>query len=105
MNTSTETLWFDIALITSIFAIGNIYFGHFEDHKPKARRVAKVILMTMLFAAISFYAGRTISYLFLAALLLFGVYIHAVWLPRNGVNGLTGEPRERYEQLRGIKHS
>ena len=29
------------------------------------------------------------------------IYIHGVWLPRHGVNGWTGEPREKYYALRG----
>jgi hypothetical protein len=58
----------------------------------------------MGFAALTYYAGRLVSYSILLAMSLWGVYIHAVWLPRNGVNGWTGEPRERYYQLRGIKH-
>jgi hypothetical protein len=27
------------------------------------------------------------------------LYVHLRWLPRHGVNGLTGEPRERYLEL------
>jgi hypothetical protein len=29
------------------------------------------------------------------------IYVHAIWLPRNGVNGLTAEPRDKYYALRG----
>jgi hypothetical protein len=29
------------------------------------------------------------------------IYIHGIWLPRHGVNGWTGEPREKYYALRG----
>ena len=28
---STQTAWFDITVVMSIFAVGNILFGHFED--------------------------------------------------------------------------
>jgi hypothetical protein len=31
------------------------------------------------------------------------VYIHAWWLPSKGVNGWTGEPKEKYYALRGWK--
>ena len=27
------------------------------------------------------------------------LYVHRYWLPRHGVNGWTGEPRERYLAL------
>ena len=28
--------------------------------------------------------------------------VHAWWLPRNGVNGWTAEPRDRYHALIGV---
>ena len=34
---------------------------------------------------------------------LFVLYIHAWWLPRHGINGWTGEPKEKYYELRGWK--
>ena len=33
------------------------------------------------------------------ALLLVVVYLHAVWLPKHGINGWTGEPRDKYLEL------
>ena len=32
---SIESRWFDVAVVMSIFAVGNILFGHFEQHKPR----------------------------------------------------------------------
>jgi hypothetical protein len=31
------------------------------------------------------------------------VVIHVWWLPKNGVNGWTGEPKERYYELIGYR--
>jgi hypothetical protein len=45
-------------VVMTIFAFGNIFFGHLEEKTPK-------------------------------------------WLPKQGVNGWTGEPKEKYYQLRG----
>jgi hypothetical protein len=39
---STETLWFDAAVVLGIFAVGNIVFGHFEAHKPTWKRILVV---------------------------------------------------------------
>ena len=39
---NTRTVWFDIAVVMSVFAVGNILFGHFEEHKPNALRLLKV---------------------------------------------------------------
>ncbi|HEU0178761.1 MAG TPA: hypothetical protein VFV58_31240 [Blastocatellia bacterium] len=36
---SARTVWFDIAVVMSVFAVGNILFGHFEERKPMALRL------------------------------------------------------------------
>ena len=96
-------MWMDIAIVASIFAVGNILFGHFEEGVPKWKRVVKFLLIIGLVALISGTAGRTWVFIILGAMLLGVVIIHAWWLPRQGVNGWTGEPREKYYELRGWK--
>jgi hypothetical protein len=93
--------WFEVALVATIFAIGNILFGHFEAETPKWRRVLKVILMLAVTRAISAELGRPWSYLFIGVLIVFVLIVHGWWLPRNGINGWTGEPKARYYALRG----
>jgi hypothetical protein len=63
-----DTFWFEIAVIATIAAVGNILFGHFEQGTPKWPRLTK-----------------------------------AWWLPKHGINGLTGEPKDKYYELRGWK--
>ena len=29
----TNTLWFDVAIVMGVFALGSMLFGHFEEHK------------------------------------------------------------------------
>ena len=36
--------WFEVALVATIFAVGNMLFGHFEAETPKWRRVLKVLV-------------------------------------------------------------
>jgi hypothetical protein len=36
----TDSLWFEAAVVLGIFAVGNILFGHFEQHRPAARRLS-----------------------------------------------------------------
>ena len=59
--------WFEVALVATIFAIGNILFGHFEAETPKWRRVLKVVLMLAVTRAISAELGRPWSYLFIGS--------------------------------------
>jgi hypothetical protein len=96
---STQTPWFDVAVVMSIFAIGGILFGHFEEHKPKLRRVMKVMLIVGLVALLSTAGVRWIAYALIALLALAALYVHGWWLPKHGINGWTGEPREKYYEL------
>ena len=94
-------MWFEIAIVANIFAVGNILFGHFEAGTPRWRRLLKMVLVTAIAVALSRYLGRVWFWAFLGGLLLPAVYIHVWWLPSRGVNGWTCEPKQRYYELRG----
>ena len=96
-----DTLWFEVAVVCGITAIGSIFFGHFEEHTPKYRKLLKLILFNIIVVLLSKYLGRAWSFGFLGICLLAVVYIHAIWLPGKGINGLTGEPKDKYYALRG----
>jgi hypothetical protein len=100
---STDTIWFDAALVLGIFAVGNILFGHFEEHRPKWRRLLKVALVLGISLFLSATVGRLWMFVFLAIPSLGALYVHAWWLPKRGVNGWTGEPRDRYYEVIGHK--
>jgi hypothetical protein len=98
-----EYIWFDVALVLFIFAIGSVLFGHFEAHTPKRKRISKIIFFALLTALLSAAFGHGAVLAMLAVLTVFVVIIHAWYLPRHGINGLTGEPKEKYYALRGWK--
>jgi hypothetical protein len=100
---STQTLWFDVAVIMSIFAVGNIVFGHFEAHKPPLRRVAKVVIFNVVIVALSSAGLRWVAYTIVGLFGIAALYVHAYWLPKNGVNGITGEPKDKYYELIGVR--
>ena len=99
----TDTIWFDITVVMSIFAFGSILFGHFEEHKPKWRRLLKILIVLSIFLSLVIYAGRVWGYLMLAISLLGAAVIHLWWLPKHGINGWTGEPKEKYYELLRVK--
>ena len=105
----TDTLWVETTVVLGIFAIGSVLFGHFEEHKPKWRRVLKIVIVLGLVLGLSVTVGRAWALGVLALPLVGAAIIHLWWLPKNGVNGWTGEPRERYYALIGhkptIRHS
>lgn len=96
-----DTIWFDIALVLFVFAIGNIFFGHFEEHTPKRKRVAKVFFFCALAAGLSAAFGHGAVFMLLSVTALYAIVIHAWYLPKHGINGLTGEPKAKYYALRG----
>ncbi len=99
---STESLWFEIAIVSIIFAIGNMVMGHFEEQTPKIRRVGKYLLMLSMICGISVVFGRAAAMTTLGLLLLPVLYVHGYYLPkRKGINGWTGEPKSKYYEFRG----
>ena len=101
-----NTRWFDVAVVLGIFAFGSILFGIFEQHKPRLRRVLKVVVFLGLTILIAETAGRPWAYGFLALPLIAALYLHAVWLPKHGINGWTAQPYDKYLALlesRGFK--
>jgi hypothetical protein len=94
-----DTAWFDVAVVSLALAAGNILFGHFEAHRPPWRRLLKAALTIGITVALAQTAGRGWAYGWMAPLLALVAWIHIVWLPRHGINGLTGEPRDRYLAL------
>ena len=99
----TDTLWLEIAIICGLTALGTIMVGHFEEGAPKWRRVLKLVLINLITVFISATFGRVWSFGLLGLLFAAVLVIHLWWLPKQGSNGWTGEPREKYYALRGWK--
>ncbi|HSI77933.1 MAG TPA: hypothetical protein VK957_18685 [Lunatimonas sp.] len=100
---NTDTLWFEIALVSFVFALGNILLGHFEEKTPKSRRVTKFISSLCVVCLLSYFFGRNTALVCLAIAFIPVFIIHLWWLPKKGINGWTAEPREKYYKLRGWK--
>ena len=100
---NTANYWFDTSIVFGIFAVGNILFGHFEEHRPKSRRLLKVAIVLGLAILFSWLQLRWVFGLILLLLLGAAAYVHLVWLPKHGINGWTGEPKDRYLKLVGAK--
>jgi len=98
-----NSLWFDVAIVMSVFAFGTILFGHFEEHKPKWRRILKVVIVSTIVVTVSATFGRPWAFGLLALPLVAALGIHVWWLPKHGINGWTGEPKEKYHELIGHK--
>ena len=104
MNHAALAAWphgFELAVVFLIFALGNILFGHFEAGTPKSRRITKVFLVGGAAVGASHVFGPAGFWALLGAGGIAFLVVHGWWLPRHGINGWTGEPRDRYHALRG----
>lgn len=98
---TTNSLWFEIGVVSIIYALGNILMGHFEERTPKIRRVGKYILTVILVCCISIFISRAASMTFLSLLIIPLIYVHGYYLPlKKGINGWTGEPKHKYYEFR-----
>ena len=98
----TDTYWFDVAIATSVLMLGHLYFGRFEEHRPRWRRLLKSLVLVAAMVGTTAWAGRAWMFVFLGVIAVGVLIIHAWWLPRQGVNGWTAEPRDRYYALVGL---
>lgn len=98
---STDTLWFEIAIVSIIILLGHIFLGHFEERSPRWRKLLKYLATVAIIVSISIFAGRTTAFIVLGLSFLPVIYIHAILLPKKGINGWTGEPKAKYYDYRG----
>lgn len=98
---TTNTLWFEIAVVSIFFLLGHIFLGHFEERSPKWRKILKYLLRLVIIISISIFFGRTTAPVILGITTIPVIYIHAVVLPKKGINGWTGEPKGKYYDFRG----
>ena len=98
---TTDSLWFEVAIVSMIYAVGNMVMGHFEEQTPKIRRVGKYLLTLVLICILSVLFGRPIAMTVLGAFFLPVLYVHMYYLPKKkGINGWTGEPKSKYYEFR-----
>jgi hypothetical protein len=98
---TTDSLWFEVSIVSIIYALGNILMGQFEERTPKIRRVSKYLLTLIVICGISVYFGRAVAMILLACFLIPLLYVHAYFLPKKkGINGWTGEPKSKYYEFR-----
>src|SRR4051812_22088328 len=98
----TDTYWFDVALVTTLLMLGQLFLGRFSKYQPRALRLLKSLLGAAILIAIAMWAGRAWMYVALGVIFVGVLVVHGWVLPRKGVNGWTAEPRARYYELMGL---
>lgn len=90
---------FTIACITYFLA-----FNNFEKHLTLQRRVNKLFVVIGTLAGIGILFGRYAFWVIIAFMTIGQVYLHGVYFPKYGINGLTAEPYDKYlEVIKNMK--
>jgi hypothetical protein len=76
-----------------------VVFGRFVQYQSAWRRLAKFAVLLVLLIVLVENTGRLVAYAILGVILAAGASIHVVVLSKLGINGWTGEPREKSEAL------
>src|SRR6185503_5813601 len=93
----------DLGIMAALLAFGNWKFHRVDPFLPAWKRVVKTVLALAVTAIVSWYFGTKGVLVMLGVMMIPLVYVHGYWLPKNGVNGWTAEPIEKYYALRGWK--
>ena len=99
---STNTYWFDVAIVSTLLMLGQLFFGRFSEYQSRWRRLLKSVVGLVLIVATSALFGRAWAWVLIGAIGVALLIVHGWWLPRHGVNGWTAEPRARYYELLGL---
>ncbi|GAA0237019.1 hypothetical protein [Cryptosporangium japonicum] len=86
-----------------LIAISSPAFGHFETVRPLWTRIARWLVYLAITGLIGATLGRPWTFVWVIGLPLAGAVFHVAWCRRHGINPLTAEPRDRYEQLRAAR--
>ena len=95
-------LWFDWLFFFAGWVAGQTVFHGYEAHVPPMKRLAKLLVMTLLFAAVRIALGRRFFYGLLGLMTAAMAGLHGYWFHhRHGIHWRTAEPREKYLELIG----
>lgn len=93
------SVFLHLGLVLLGILAGNLIFNNFEKHLPWWRRVVKHGLLFVILALLRVLLGGWALLGALLVLTLGQIVLHAWYFPKNGVNGLTAEPYDRYLAL------
>ncbi|MEN9563068.1 MAG: hypothetical protein RIR73_1312 [Chloroflexota bacterium] len=95
----------EILIVLTIASLAYfIVFNNFEKHLPAQRRVTKLFIVVGILAVIGILFSRYAFWGMIALMTCGQVYLHGWYFPKQGINGLTAEPHEKYlEVIRKMK--
>lgn len=100
--------WMEVLIVLTIASFAYfVAFNNFEKHLPLQRRVTKLFMVVGILAVIGILFGRYAFWGMIALMTIGQVYLHGWYFPKQGINGLTAEPHDKYleviERMKGNK--
>jgi hypothetical protein len=89
-----------VLLSAVIIAVLTPAFGHFETVRPTWTRIVRWLAYLAVTGILGATVGRPLTLIWVLGLPAIGAAFHVAWCLRHGINPLTAEPRDRYEELR-----
>ena len=96
----------EILIVLTIASIAYfLLFNNFEKHVPMQRRIKKLFIVVGILAVIGVLFSRVAFWGVIVLMTIGQVYLHGVYFPKHGINGLTAEPYDKYletiEKMKG----
>ena len=90
----------EILVVSTIASLAYfVVFNNFERHAPIQKRVIKLFIVVGILATIGILFGRYAFWGVIALMTIGQVYLHGVYFPKHGINGLTAEPHDKYLEV------
>lgn len=100
----------EILIVLTIASLAYfVVFNNFEKHLLPQRRITKLFSVVGILAVIGILFGRYTFWGMIMMMTIGQVYLHGWYFPKQGINGLTAEPHEKYleviEKMKGNKRT
>jgi len=90
----------EILLVLAIASTAYFFvFNNFEKHLPIKRRITKLFVVVGALAVLGILLGRYAFWGVIILMTIGQVYLHGVYFPKHGINGLTAEPHDKYLEV------
>jgi hypothetical protein len=76
-----------------------LVFNNFEKHLPFGRRITKLFVLIGILTVIGLLFGRYAFWGIITLMTMGQIYLHGWYFPKQGINGLTAEPHDKYLEV------
>ncbi|HCR72433.1 MAG TPA: hypothetical protein DIW23_13375 [Anaerolineae bacterium] len=90
----------EILIVLTIASLAYfVFFNNFEKHVPMQKRITKLFIVVGVLSIIGILFSRFAFWGVIGLMTIGQFYLHGVYFPKHGINGLTAEPYNKYLEL------